>query len=76
MGMRETLERVLGRGGSGDLVRRLGDQGIVLADEETMSRAIHACYCGPSPDHIDPNEKDRDQARVMLAAMARYSTHH
>ncbi len=74
MGIRDALDRAVGRVRAGELAHALQKEGIALADEEAMSHAIHACYCGPRPDHFDPNEKDREQARAMLAALARHSS--
>ncbi len=34
-----------------------------------MTAAIHNVYCGIMADHEHPNEKDRDQARQMIAAI-------
>jgi hypothetical protein len=44
-------------------------RGVALADEETMSQAIHDVYCGIAADHAEPNEKDHAQALVMIAAL-------
>ena len=52
-----------------DTVRRINERGVVLADLDTMTRAIHDVYCGILADHEHPNEKDREQARQMLAAL-------
>ena len=45
------------------------DRGLALADEETMSQAIHDVYCGIAADHAEPNEKDHRQALAMIAAL-------
>jgi hypothetical protein len=52
-------------------IQRLRERGFAIADEDAMSRAIHGVYCGPSPDHDEPNAKDQDQARAMLDALRR-----
>ena len=44
-------------------------RGVALADEETMSQAIHDVYCGIAADHPEPNEKDHAQALAMIAAL-------
>ena len=44
-------------------------RGVALADEETMSQAIHDVYCGIAADHAEPNEKDHAQALVMISAL-------
>jgi hypothetical protein len=56
-----------------DSVRWLHDRGIAVADEDTMSRAIHDVYCGITADHDHPNDKDRQQARTLLAAMQQHT---
>jgi len=45
------------------------DRGIAIADEETMSQAIHDVYCGIAADHPVPNAKDHAQALAMIAAL-------
>ena len=40
-----------------------------MADVDTMTQAIHSVYCGLMADHDQPNEKDRDQARQLIAAI-------
>lgn len=52
-----------------DTARWMRDRGIALADEETMSQAIHDVYCGIAADHHEPNEKDHQQALAMIAAL-------
>ena len=44
-----------------------------VLNEDTMSKAIHDVYCGIMADHEHPNEKDRDQARAMIAAIRQAS---
>ena len=66
--MREALDRAMGQGG-GDAVRQLSDNGLAVADADTMSQAIHDVYCGIQADHQHPNDKDREQARAMIAAL-------
>jgi len=34
-----------------------------------MTQAIHSVYCGIMADHEQPSEKDRDQARQLIAAV-------
>lgn len=55
-----------------DAVERMHAGGFSVADEDTMSRAIHDVYCGIAADHEHPNEKDREQARAMLAAIRKH----
>ena len=52
-----------------DAVKRLLDGGLVVADEATMSQAIHEVYCGPDADHDAPNEKDHQQARSLMSSL-------
>ena len=52
-----------------DTVRRIHEFGLAVANEETMSRAIHDVYCGITADHDHPNEKDHDQARALIDAL-------
>ena len=74
MAMRQALAMAMHMTTSdADLVGRLRENGVALANEETMSAAIHDVYCGIAADHDHPNDKDRAQARDMLAAMQRHS---
>ena len=52
-----------------DVGRWMLERGVALADEETMSQAIHDVYCGLAADHAQPNEKDHAQALAMIAAL-------
>ena len=52
-----------------DTLQRLADGGFAVADEDTMSQAVHVVYCGPDADHDTPNEKDRRQARSLMASL-------
>lgn len=72
MSMRESLVEAMHLPPDSDTLRWLGDRGIGVADEDTMSRAIHDVYCGITADHQHPNEKDHEQARALLAAMNRH----
>jgi hypothetical protein len=45
--------------------------GAALATEDTMTQAVHDVYCGIMADHQHPNEKDRDQARQLIAALGK-----
>jgi hypothetical protein len=68
MSMRETLEQAL-RIPQGETVHRLQEAGLAIASEDTMAQAIHDVYCGVMADHSHPSEKDREQARAMIAAL-------
>ena len=45
------------------------ERGIALADEETMSQALHDVYCGIAADHPTPNAKDHAQALAIISAL-------
>jgi hypothetical protein len=74
MTMQDALVRAMHLPEGGDTVRRLHEGGFALADEDTMSRAIHDVYCGIMADHTEPSEKDRDQARAMIGALQKHAT--
>ncbi len=70
--MREPLEQAL-RMPQGETVHRLEEAGIAIANIDTMASAIHDVYCGIMADHFEPDEKDREQARAMIAALQKHS---
>lgn len=67
--MRDALAHSIQLSGDGDAVKQLHEGGLALADEATMSQAIHEVYCGPDADHDHPNEKDHQQARSLMSAL-------
>ena len=71
--MREALERAMGREPDPDTVQQLQAGGLAMVSEDTMSKAIHDVYCGIMADHAHPNDKDREQARAMIAALQQQS---
>ena len=73
MSMRESLAQAMHLPADGDTIRWMNESGVALANEETMSRAIHDIYCGIEADHYDPNEKDREQAKAMIAAIQKHA---
>ena len=73
MTTRDSLIQAMGLSSDSDTVKRMGEQGIALADVDTMSQAIHDVYCGITADHDRPNEKDRQQAFVMIAALQKHA---
>ena len=73
MSMREALVEAMHLSGDGDTLEYLHTKGMALADEDTMSRAIHDIYCGITADHQHPNEKDREQARALLASIRKHT---
>ena len=52
------------------------ERGVAIADEETMSQAVHDVYCGIAADHPRPNEKDHAQALALLAALQKQIESH
>ena len=74
MSMRESLIQAMHLPPDSDTVLWLQDRGVTVADQETMSRAIHDVYCGATADHDHPNEKDHQQAAALLAALHQAST--
>ena len=66
--MREALHQAMGLDSEVTL-QRLRDNGLAIVDQDTMSRAIHDVFCGITADHDHPNEKDRDQARRLIASI-------
>jgi hypothetical protein len=73
MTMREALLSAMNLPEEGETMRRIHERGLAVADEDTMSRAIHDVYCGIMADHSHPNDKDREQARAMIAALQKHA---
>jgi hypothetical protein len=73
MTIRNSLTEAMHLPADSDTLRWLDDRGIAIANEETMSRAIHDVYCGITADHDHPNQKDHDQAKAMIEAMKRHA---
>jgi hypothetical protein len=71
--MSEALERAMGRQPDTATVQRLQEGGLAMLDEGTVSQAIHDVYCGIMADHSFPNDKDKEQARAMIAAIQKQS---
>jgi hypothetical protein len=71
--MHEALEQAMGLAADPATMDRIHASGLAIAHEDTMSQAIHDVYCGIMADHTHPNEKDRDQARQMIAALQKAS---
>ena len=71
--MRQALVEAMHLPADSDSLARLHGGGFAIADEDTMSRAIHDVYCGIMADHDHPNEKDRAQARAMLEAIQKHA---
>ena len=73
MTMRDALVQAMHLPKDSDTFRQLHANGLAVADEDTMSRAIHDIYCGITADHDAPNEKDRGQARTMIATLQKHA---
>ncbi len=69
MSMRESLVQAMHLSPDSDTVHRINESGLAVADQETMSQAIHDVYCGIMADHHEPNDKDRAQAQAMIEAL-------
>ena len=72
----ESLLEAMHLSDDSDTARWMRERGVALADEETMSQAIHDVYCGIAADHDGPNEKDHQQALAMIAALQRQVANH
>ena len=69
MTMQDSLERAMGHKVDEETMRRLHESGMAVMSEDSVSRAVHDVYCGITADHEGPNEKDRAQARALIAAI-------
>ena len=69
MATRESLLEAMHLSADSDTAHWMEERGVALADEETMSQAIHDVYCGVTADHDHPSEKDHQQAVAMIAAL-------
>ena len=67
--MRASLDRAMRAPSEGEMWKLLGEDGVAVADQDSMSRAIHDVFCGISADHEHPNQKDQDQARALISAL-------
>ena len=74
MTTRDSLVQAMHLPADSDTVQWLHERGVAIADEDTMSRAIHDIYCGIQADHQHPNEKDQEQARALIAALQKHTT--
>jgi hypothetical protein len=73
MSTRESLLEAMRLAPESDTARWMQERGIALADEETLSQAVHDVYCGIAADHDEPNAKDHHQALAMIAALQKYA---
>lgn len=69
MTVQQALEEAMHHETSAEVMNALVQQGVWMADEDTMTAAIHNVYCGIMADHAEPNDKDRDQARQLIAVI-------
>ena len=74
MSTRESLLQAMRLPTDSDTARWMLERGVAVADEETMSQAIHDVYCGITADHEHPNEKDHQQAQILIAALQKHAT--
>ena len=74
MSTRETLLQAMHLAADSGTARWMQERGVALADEETMSQAIHEVYCGATADHDHPNQKDHEQALVIIAALQKFAS--
>ena len=74
MTMQDSLIQAMHLPEDSETVARIHEFGLAVANEDTMSKAIHDVYCGIMADHEHPNEKDHDQARQLIAAMQKHAT--
>ena len=73
MTMHEALDRAMRRDSTDDAMAALREGGIAMANEDSMSQAIHDVYCGIMADHHEPNDKDRAQAQAMIDALRKHA---
>ena len=69
MTTRDAMDDAMHRESVDDAMRSLLERGVWMADTDAMTQAIHRVYCGIMADHDQPNDKDRDQARQLIAAI-------
>jgi hypothetical protein len=69
MSTRDALQQAMTSDSVDDAMGVLIEQEVWLADVDTMTQAIHSVYCGLMADHEQPNEKDREQAKQLIAAI-------
>jgi hypothetical protein len=74
MTMRESLLEAMHVPSDSDTARWMQERGVAVADEDTMSQAIHDVYCGITADHDHPSEKDHQQAQMLIAALQKASS--
>ncbi|MFL5755610.1 MAG: hypothetical protein ACJ77N_04845 [Chloroflexota bacterium] len=71
MTTRDALDEAIHRDTVDDAMSVLIEREVWMADADTLTQAIHSVYCGMMADHEQPNDKDREQARQLIAAIGR-----
>ena len=71
MSVQKAFEEAMHHETPAGVMNSLIQQGVWMTDEDTMTSAIHNVYCGIMADHEHPNEKDREQALQMIAAIGK-----
>jgi hypothetical protein len=66
---RDALQAAMAHGSVDDAMGELIEREVWLADVDTLTQAIHSVYCGIMADHEQPDEKDREQAKQLIAAI-------
>jgi hypothetical protein len=74
MTMKETLLEAMHVPSDSETARWMSERGVAVTDVDTMSQAIHDVYCGITADHQHPNEKDHQQAQMLIAALQKQAT--
>ncbi len=69
MTMQQALDDARRSGTADEAITSLIERGVWMADEDTMTQAVHDVYCGIMADHDHPSDKDREQARQLIAAV-------
>ena len=69
MTTRDALDAAMRSDTVDDAMGVLIEREVWLTDADTLSQAIHSVYCGIMADHDGPNDKDREQARQLIAAI-------
>jgi hypothetical protein len=72
--MRDALDKAMGHGSAEGAMTALQQDGIAMANIDTMSQAIHDVYCGIMADHQHPNDKDRAQAQQLIEALGQHAS--
>ena len=69
MTTRDALDAAMRSDTVDDAMGVLIEREVWLTDADTLSQAIHSVYCGMMADHDGPSDKDREQARQLIAAI-------